>query len=83
MVLSHKKITTHKPHKCWGCTKEFPKGTAMWRCVNRDGTLITTYWCEPCQAIIDRMAKDDPRTVQDGFMRGELLEYHEKESHEH
>lgn len=78
-VLSHNEVKIRKPRKCWGCTREFPKGSDMHRVVNRDGGLVTTYWCKECQEIINQMAKDDPHVVDDGFMRGELLEHIERE----
>lgn len=30
VVLTDKVVRTRKPHKCWGCSREFPKGTRMW-----------------------------------------------------
>lgn len=78
-LLSHHKGTTRKPHQCWGCCATFPKGTVMYRVVTKDGGLSTTYWCEPCQAFVDRMAKDDPLSVEDGLMKGDVKEWMEEE----
>ena len=29
-VLTEKIVRTRKPHNCWGCLREFPRGTRMW-----------------------------------------------------
>lgn len=79
-LLSHNKGVTRKPHRCWGCCKTFPKGTTMYRVVTKDGGLATTYWCEPCQAFVDRLAKQDPHAVQDGMMEGDVKEWMEEDA---
>jgi len=70
MILSHMKVVTRKQHECWGCCEVFPKGTPMHRVVNKDGRLLTTYWCVPCQDFIDEAVKRDRYLADDGFDQG-------------
>ena len=73
--LSHDEVCTRKPHRCWGCLVQFPRGTAMHRVVSKDdGFLMTTYWCKPCQDFIDEAVKRDPYLRDDGFELGYVAE---------
>jgi len=78
MYLSHDKVRTLKPHKCWGCLSEFPAGTEMHRVVSKSGEIITTYWCSPCQDFIDEACKRDRYLADDGFERGYVKEAREE-----
>lgn len=68
-------VTTRKPHRCWGCCESIPAGSQARVCVNRDGGLVTSYWCRACDDYIDAVRKTDPWYGEDGFMRGEIRDH--------
>ena len=69
--ISDKLVTTNKPHKCWGCTKEFPAKSKLRRVTCSDGREISTaYWCASCEKII----RDGDYESSDTFWYGELEE---------
>ena len=42
-------VSIRKPRKCWGCAIEFPKGSNLNRCANKDGGEITVvHFCATC-----------------------------------
>jgi len=48
--LFEKWVKTRKPHNCYGCANEYPKGTYMYRISQLDGeTVWGCYLCEVCQ----------------------------------
>lgn len=59
-IISHKLVKTRKPHHCWGCAKEFPPKSSLWRCVSKQEEITRTYWCDSCQDVID----EDPDSVE-------------------
>ena len=64
-------VVTRKPHKCWGCTTEFPQGSKLVRKTNSDGgEIFSSYWCAKCE---EWMAKNY-RDVPDGICFGDLKE---------
>jgi len=71
-IIADKYVLTRKPHKCWGCTLEFPLGTAMQAVTSKDGGEIgTVYWCEKCQSFMNTL---DSYYMQVGFAYGELAQ---------
>ena len=75
--LTSKIVKTRKPHKCWGCAKEYPAGTKMKYCESVDqGEFTNTYWCDSCEKIRGKLESWEQ---SEGFAFGELLEY-EKET---
>ena len=49
-IISRKKVNTRKSHICFGCAREFPKGSILEKStVAHDGTLDTYYLCPDCQ----------------------------------
>ena len=72
--LSHQLVKTRKRHRCWGCVDVFPAGTMMHRMVYKDGGLVTTYCCEPCQQYVDEACKRDRYLELDGFEWGWVRE---------
>lgn len=75
--LTLKTVKTRKPHKCWGCTKEYPAGTEMTYSVSVDqGEFSAAYWCEKCE---DFMRTLEPWQLEDGFNFGDLLNFEEYE----
>jgi hypothetical protein len=59
-VLRSKTVHTRKPHVCFGCGREFPKGTMMEsQGVKDGGTVFTCYLCDTCNDITNRMSFGD------------------------
>lgn len=53
-VISHKYVKTRKPHKCFGCAREYPKGSILNReAVEDDGTVFTAYMCPECEDYLN------------------------------
>ena len=72
-VLDRKIVLTRKSHICFGCGREFPKGTNMERsCVVDGGTAWTCYLCPTCTDIVSEMRYDDEFSY--GDLREEALE---------
>ncbi len=75
--LSHNIVKTRKPHNCWGCTEEFPKGSLLTKTVTVDqGEFSSAYWCEECEAYLNTL---EYWQTEDGFAYGELAD-HKKET---
>ena len=61
-------VKIRKPHKCWGCTREFQIGAKLRVLAAADGgTVNTSYWCSTCMDYWDTHMKDS-----DGVGFGEL-----------
>jgi len=70
--LSLKTVKIRKPHKCWGCTKEFSIGTEMIKSVSVDqGEFSSVYWCKECNDFLKTV---EGWQTEDGFAYGELKE---------
>ena len=53
-VISHKYVKTRKPHKCFGCAREYPKGSTLNReAIEDDGTVFTAYMCPECEDYLN------------------------------
>ena len=49
-ILRWQSVNTRKPHKCWGCWKEYPASTEMTHAAYADnGTVYDCYWCLTCE----------------------------------
>ena len=71
-IIGSKIVKTRKPHKCWGCCKEFSAGTRMEVVVSVDGGhMIRAYWCEECKRVSNQLPSWD---TQDGLAFGQLAE---------
>jgi hypothetical protein len=58
--LSDKKVKIRKPQKCWGCGREFPKGSILRYIKNVDGGVFSSvYWCDTCQEYWDEYMESD------------------------
>ena len=92
-LLSDKWVKTRKQHRCFGCAKEYPKGSCMLRVSLADDETVWSYYiCKVCQEYVARYAIDleictcgdildsDP----DGWeeLRQEILKEEEKKSNE-
>lgn len=52
-LIREKRLITKKPHKCFGCEREFPKGTEMKHQVwADDGSAYNSYLCETCCELV-------------------------------
>lgn len=71
-VLGRKIVLTRKPHICFGCGREFPKGTSMEKGCVVDGGAWTCYLCQTCIDIVSKMRYDDEFGY--GDLREEALE---------
>lgn len=71
-VISTKYVKTRKPHICFGCGREFPKGTEMRKDFVVDTTAWSCYLCETCEKITYKMNYDDEFGY--GELREEALE---------
>lgn len=53
-IIAHKYVKTRKPHNCFGCAREFPKGSILNREAIADGgTVYTCYICPDCEDYLD------------------------------
>ena len=66
-IISNKDIKTRKPHTCWGCAIEYPKGTTMQCIVDTEGGIEAYYWCKTCQEVIEQSntTEDDGINMDD------------------
>lgn len=72
MFYDRRFVTIRKSHKCWGCNREFPKGTEM----AYDSWIDSTKWfhgyfCSTCVDLINEYCQD---YLDFEFCRGDLRE---------
>lgn len=73
-VIHHKYVKTRKPHTCFGCAREFPKGSILNReAVENGGSVFTAYMCPSCE---DYIQNELPPFDEFGFgdLRDSVLE---------
>lgn len=59
-ILNPRVVVTRKSHICFGCAREFPKGTKMeLSCIVDGGTAWTCYLCPTCMKLTQEMCGDD------------------------
>lgn len=68
-VIGQKTVKTRKDHVCFGCGRNFPKGSLMERSCVVDNGLWTCYLCPTCKKISASLKYGD----EYGF--GDLREY--------
>lgn len=52
-IIHSKCVKTRKPHICFGCAREFPKGSILNReAVADGGSVFTAYMCPSCEKYI-------------------------------
>ena len=67
-VIGQKTVKTRKDHMCFGCGRNFPKGTLMERsCVIDSDGIWTCFLCPTCKKISASLKGDE-------FGFGELRE---------
>ena len=47
-IISHKIVKINKTHICWGCAKEYQKGSIMDVVVSKYNNINRVYWCPKC-----------------------------------
>ena len=54
-ILRWQKVETRKPHRCFGCAKEYPPKSKMINSSYADGgTVYSCYWCKTCEEYMHR-----------------------------
>lgn len=78
-LLRQKNVITRKPHVCFGCGREFSKGTHMRFEVWKDVDINSAYLCEMCQCVIREILSEE-HYFEYGFgdLRESALEYESK-----
>lgn len=69
-IISAKYVKTRKPHQCFGCAREFPKGSILNReAVEDGGTVFAAYMCHDCEKYLQ-----ERYPFEDEFCFGDLRE---------
>ena len=58
-IIGRKIVITRKLHVCFGCAREFPKGTKMERSCVIDDVVRTDYLCMTCVDISSELESGD------------------------
>lgn len=68
VALKHKEVKIRKPHKCFGCRREFGIGTKMiyWTSIY-DDHFCSGYSCKTCDEIMAHESKYNYKDWDDGF----------------
>lgn len=75
-LLRQKDVIIRKPHVCFGCGREFNKGTPMRFEVWKDIDINNSYLCKTCQRVIDNIChKESYFEYGFGDLREDTLEY--------
>ena len=54
-ILRWQEVKTRKPHRCFGCAKEYPPKSKMIDASYADNnTVYSCYWCRTCEEYIHR-----------------------------
>jgi hypothetical protein len=62
-------VLTRKPHRCFGCTKLFPRNSILERNVFADcNTIASDYLCQDCSYELDSWQPED----QEVCLRGDV-----------
>lgn len=72
-VFNCHEVKTRKPHNCFACGREFPKGTIMERqVVQNDKEVYTIHLCSTCQELIDETLRDEEIYCEGDFLAAAL-----------
>lgn len=77
-LLRSKEVKTLKPHRCFGCSREFPKGTKMkFEVWVDEGSAYNSYLCKTCQEVESELANEFGGWIEygEGDLREEAIEY--------
>ena len=68
-VFKYHWVKTRKPHNCFGCGREFPKGTIMERQVlSTDNNILTIHLCKTCEYLISKDLPDGGEYTYGSFL---------------
>lgn len=74
-LVTYKDVTIRKPHRCFGCTREFPAGTKMeYRSWTDAGRWAHGYFCHTCQEVEVKMGRMGFEDYGYGDLRDDALE---------
>lgn len=77
-VISAKWVKTRKPHRCFGCAREFPAGSEMRFDVYVDDRISNAYLCETCIEVIQEYGNDLGFEFCYGDLKDDALEWEEE-----
>ena len=68
-VFNYAWVKCRKPHNCFGCGREFPKGTVMERQVinGTENGIMTIHLCETCEHLISKELAGGEEYYQNSF----------------
>ena len=72
LTLKQKKVKTAKPHRCFGCTREIPRGgsNAIYSVgVLHDSDFYYMYLCTTCDIVLGELSSYEQ---EEGFCEGSL-----------
>lgn len=73
-TLSHNLVKIRKPHKCWGCLREFSPPSSLFRwSVAGENTVWGGYSCVACDELMG-ILEDDGEGHPRGFVAREIAE---------
>lgn len=72
---TYKDVTTRKPHRCFGCNREFPAGTRMEYRSWIDDRWAHGYFCRTCLEVEGELRKEGFLEYCRGDLREDALEY--------
>ena len=69
-TIRQRTVKTRKPHRCHGCTEEYPSGSTMKVVVSKDmGEIFSTHYCNTCDSVLSRWCSED---LQNGIGYGDV-----------
>lgn len=72
-VFNCHEVLTRKAHNCFGCGREFPKGTLMERqVVQNDKEVYTIHLCSTCQDLVEESLQDDEVYYEGDFLEAAI-----------
>ena len=68
-VLRSRWVKCSAPHRCWGCLREFGKGSRMFASsIADDGNVSNSWICLDCMEAMEQV--DEPEEVREGDFQG-------------
>lgn len=78
-LISTKDVVTRKPHRCFGCAREFPSGISMRKDFVADYKPFTAYLCGTCRQVVENMDWNDSYGLGDLRQDAEEIEQKAKQ----
>ena len=71
VILEQKTVTIRKPCRCFGCSREFQKGSRLQKITAVDqGEFLHSAWCEVCQEYWSQCMENDDE-INEGGLKSE------------